>query len=311
MNMEFLEFKKMIQGLLEELLGREIKITSTTKNNGVILDGLCIYVPGREVATVVYLESYYRQYIQNKISVLDVVEQIFMIAQDKQSDDICADQINNFLNVQNKIMFKIINHEKNNKLLHTIPYEEVLDLVIVFYILVGENDQGRRVIQITNALMDVWNVTIADLKAVALKNCIRELPAKISTVQEEIIGLDYSNTNDHLEDLPCPPMYYLSNSEKLNGAGCMLYPDLLKKFSDLIGKDLIIIPSSIHETLIIPDDEQVTYGSIRSLVRDVNEHVVSVEEKLSDNIYGYNRQEDQLIIIPDEFDFAAQDVKEE
>ncbi len=77
------------------------------------------------------------------------------------------------------------------------------------------------------------------------------------------------------------PMYVLTNKQKVNGASCMLYPDLICQFSDRIGKNLFIIPSSVHELLLLPADHKDEASEIRCMIREINDTQVRVEEILS------------------------------
>ena len=90
------------------------------------------------------------------------------------------------------------------------------------------------------------------------------------------------------------PMYVCSNSQKVNGAGVILYKDLLKQFAEKTGSDFYILPSSIHETLLVPVSDQMEVEALRSMVREVNATQVAPEEVLSDNVYIYRREDDKI-----------------
>ena len=89
-------------------------------------------------------------------------------------------------------------------------------------------------------------------------------------------------------------MYVCSNSQKVNGAGVILYKDLLKQFAEKTGSDFYILPSSIHETLLVPVSDQMEVEALRSMVREVNATQVAPEEVLSDNVYIYRREDDKI-----------------
>ncbi len=91
------------------------------------------------------------------------------------------------------------------------------------------------------------------------------------------------------------PMYVLTNQEKVYGAACILYPGVLKKAAETIGDDLYVIPSSVHETIIVPASCWDDTTSIKSIIHDVNENVLDSMSYLSDNLYSYNRVDDKLV----------------
>ncbi len=108
--------------------------------------------------------------------------------------------------------------------------------------------------------------------------CLLSL-SPITCVQEE--GTEESDEYYMLEISDSVPMYVLTNKQKVNGASCMLYPDLICQFSDRIGKNLFIIPSSVHELLLLPADHKDEASEIRCMIREINDTQVRVEEILS------------------------------
>jgi len=86
------------------------------------------------------------------------------------------------------------------------------------------------------------------------------------------------------------PMYMLSNQNKLNGSVCILYQDLLKDFSERLGCDLYILPSSVHEVLILPAQNDTSCQSLSEMVKEINSSQLSREEILSDHVYYYSRK---------------------
>ena len=98
---------------------------------------------------------------------------------------------------------------------------------------------------------------------------------------------------DELPEYECQP-YVATNKMRINGAGIIMYKDLLKKFSDKINSSFYIIPSSIHELLFIKDvngkiDEDI--NGYKAMVYEVNHdsNVMSKGDFLSNSVYYYNR----------------------
>ena len=93
------------------------------------------------------------------------------------------------------------------------------------------------------------------------------------------------------------PLFVLSNGDYMNGASVMLYKDPLRDFANYMGHDLYILPSSIHEVILLLDDEYVQSSEeLREMVRETNRMVVDQEEVLSDHIYHYDREKDEIRI---------------
>ena len=88
-------------------------------------------------------------------------------------------------------------------------------------------------------------------------------------------------------------MYVLSNKLKIHGATSIVYPGLLEDIAERLCSDLIIIPSSIHEVLIIPesyiDSQDNLPPDYESMIREVNETQLTDDEVLGDCVYHYRR----------------------
>ena len=87
-----------------------------------------------------------------------------------------------------------------------------------------------------------------------------------------------------------PMMLILTNQYKIYGATTMLYPGILKKISDKLDSDLVLIPSSIHEFLVLPRTIHDDIPTLNSFINEVNSTEVTDEEILSDHVYIYSRK---------------------
>ena len=139
----------------------------------------------------------------------------------------------------------------------------------------------------------------------AKRNTKRLLPAKIRNLSEVMqgIAMEYIGSNyeksviDELLSTPSDiPLYVLSNHMGRNGAIAMVYEGMLKDFATVLDHDLIILPSSIHEVLLVPYEEELCMEELKEMVRHINRTEVAEEEVLSDNVYIYRRKTDKISI---------------
>ncbi len=93
------------------------------------------------------------------------------------------------------------------------------------------------------------------------------------------------------------PMYVLTNSTGINGAACMMYENVLKEFAEMMQSDLIILPSSLHEVLLMLDDGVSEYENLTEMVSHINTTEVPGEDVLSNSIYRYSRQDENVVAI--------------
>lgn len=296
--MTYHQFIDEVQSYMSDHIsaGSKISIQPITKNNNIHLDGLTIIEADSNLSPTIYLNYYYEELEQG--TPLDTLKQNILTTylQNKPRKKIDVSFYTDYSNIQDKILYKIINYEKNKELLEDVPHYTYLDLAIVFYCLVSTTPTGSATILIHNKHLDFWNITKDTLYGQALVNTPKVLCGKIEnlgTLMAQLLTpLEYSEVMQE-ESSTCP-MYVLTNELKLYGAGCIIYPHLLKDFANKIGDDLYIIPSSIHEVLLVPMSWGMTARELTTMVKDVNTTQVIDEEILSDRIYYYSRQSDRI-----------------
>ena len=294
--MEYREFLENVRKEVESRYDSNVSVTlnHVMKNNGTELDGITIMEKDKNIAPTIYINSFYDRYREG-VSLKAVVSEIIRIYnQNKNSININADYFENYENVRKTIVYKLVNYQKNKKLLEDVPYKRVLDLAVVFYCLIEQRKGVSATALIHNEHLRIWNVTEDEIYNDALKNTPVLLAGSIvpmSKILSEIAGTSPADNDEKVceytgEDI----LYVLTNSSRVNGAACILYDNLLKKFANDVHSDLYILPSSVHEVIIVPKKNAFDKSELADMVREVNEQGVSQDEILSDNMYEYNRK---------------------
>lgn len=290
--MTYQEFKENILHTISAELGTgyRICIQDIIKNNDTHLDGLTILSENSNISPTIYLNYYYEQFLSNH-SFSSVVKDILDSYQKnapKENINICF--FTDFDNVKNRIIFKLVNYERNSELLTKVPHIKYLDLALVFNCFIESSPQSCATILIHHHHLSFWNISAEDLYSLALKNTPELLPYQMQDMSEIVADLFHDTLTEQFPDVFCPsPMYVLSNITKLNGAGCILYEDLLSDIAEKVDSDFYIIPSSIHEVLIIPTAYAAPYEAICGMVQEINTSQLTREEVLSDSVYYYSR----------------------
>ena len=294
--MDYREFLENVRKEVESRYDSNVSVTlnHVMKNNGTELDGITIMEKDKNIAPTIYINSFYDRYREG-VSLKAVVSEIIRIYnQNKNSININADYFENYENVRKTIVYKLVNYQKNKKLLEDVPYKRVLDLAVVFYCLIEQRKGVSATALIHNEHLRIWNVTEDEIYNDALKNTPVLLAGSIvpmSKILSEIAGTAPVDNDEKVceytgEDI----LYVLTNSSRVNGAACILYDNLLKKFANDVHSDLYILPSSVHEVIIVPKKNAFDKSELADMVREVNEQGVSQDEILSDNVYEYNRK---------------------
>lgn len=90
------------------------------------------------------------------------------------------------------------------------------------------------------------------------------------------------------------PMFVITNTKNINGAAAILYDDVLHELANNLESDLYLIPSSIHDIVAIPAEGDP--DELSGMVADINKTQVCTQERLSDNVYFYNRKDGKVSI---------------
>ena len=293
-----MEYKNFVEYIKENAAyiageGGKIAINHVIKNNGREMDGLVIMEKDRDIAPTIYLDSFYEMYIQGE-NIEKIIRQIEIIYRENR-DNITFDVniLKNFDTIKDKIVYKIVNHKSNEKLLEQVPHKRILDLAVVFYCLLDNCGGKGATALIYNNNLKNWNVTVDDVYKAALKNTPDLLHSRISSMSAlfDKCGVSVDGKEVDLKDYVPSDMYVLTNETKINGAACILYDNVLYDFAQKLGKDLYILPSSIHEVILLPKLPIFEKNELINMVREVNTEGVAADEILSDNVYEYNRNE--------------------
>ena len=289
--MVFNVFVENIVKILQEKMEKdyEIKVTKVTKNNDIRLTGVIMMRETDKVSPTIYLEEPYGQYCEGT-DIQEIADRIIALYK-AQMKDIHLDMnfFSEFEYVKDGIFHKVINYGQNKNLLEDVPHLIWCDLAVVFYYSMEEEKLGRASILVHNNHMDMWKQTADTLYQTAMHNMRRSMPELLVPMKELISDM----TGIRLEEKDVR-MYVLTNKEKMYGASAMLYSDEIGKLADRLDSDLLILPSSVHEVLLLPDDREQKYDFYRQMVEEVNTTQVEPEEILSYNLYRYNRKKAEI-----------------
>ena len=292
--MNYEKFKEvLLENLEKEYPADEydLVIRRVLKNNGMQLDGLCIFKRGKMASPTIYLENYYQKY-KNGMLLVEIIEAIKKEYEDGMNHAPAFGNIHSgYEMVKDHLILRLINYEMNQQILMDCPHIRFHDLAVSFRWLAHHDKIGISTALISNSDMERWGITTERLYEDALFNTQRIFPSKISSLESmvQVTGIELEKGDFEL--------YVLTNNHGINGATCILYDDVLAEFADTIESDFYVLPSSIHEVMLCPVREPVTEEMLLSLVSEANRMVVSMGEVLSDHIYYYNRRKKHLFLI--------------
>lgn len=294
--MDFETFTEKMKELLTKRVGDswEIRVHKALKNNGITRTGIMLQKKGERYGSILYLEEAYKKY-RDGMDVEEAVDVLldapfghdFEVEFDKRFQ---ADSFRDYGQVREHLGLRLINYEKNTELLKDVPHVRWNDLAVIFCYEIGAWKEGGAYIMIRNHHLAEWEETVDTLYEDALRNMKDGTP-------DDLFSLNDMFKKDMVPGMEAtPPMYVLTNASRKFGAAVMLYSRKMKELADSVGSDLVILPSSLHEVLLLVDDEE-KHIQWREMVGEVNRLMVEPEEVLSDNIYRYSREKDAVELV--------------
>lgn len=197
---------------------------------------------------------------------------------------------------EKEILYQLINYDNNKALLERVPHIRYLDMAIIFYYWkdFGERSLGAGIV--SREQMQEWGYTLEELEKTAACNTPRLFPVLFQPIEElirEMIGEELEEVlREKRNDPSLIPMHVLTNQSKLFGAAVILYPQVLWAISHTLQDDLYILPSSIHECIIVPTSVKCSRKELQQIVEEVNEIQVPKMEILSNHVFLYKKEED-------------------
>lgn len=250
------------------------------KNNGVYKTGLSIRPKNKNVSPIIYLDGFYTRYLQGE-SLETLCQWIIEKSRQMPEPPSCEyERVMELSTIQSRAAYKLVNFEQNRELLKKIPHLPLMDLAVIFYIILSVDAQESCSVLITNEHLASWKLPISVLYQYASQNTPRLLPPVFVPLEEQFPEIFRTEET-------CP-LYLLTNEAGVNGASVLLYEQIPKLIAEQLKDQYYLLPSSIHEFLIIPMKEAPEPERLRAMVREINATQVDAEERLSDDIYYFD-----------------------
>lgn len=310
-DMSFEEFKQEIADNIKDHLPEEYQDSSvqlnTVHKNNETLGAITITSTDSNVSPTIYLNSFYEDYQngEDMDSIMDKIADIRVEHEVDKSFDVS--RIMDFEQVQDKIAARVVGMEGNDELLAQRPHAEMEDLAVTYCVMLGEDANGSMSVPITNQLMETWGVTQEDLHQLAQTNQETLTPSTFKSMNEvmvemmlpqimEDMGIDRESAEQMISDMipPDDMMYVLSNEQKVNGAAALLDEKMMDQVAEKVGVDFYILPSSVHEVLIVPAEVGMDLKDLENMVQEVNATQVAPQDRLSDHVYQYDNETHEI-----------------
>lgn len=303
-----MSFEEFRENILQEIRVRadgafQVKKHDVIKNNNVKQAGIAVVVKEEaDIGPCVYLDEFYREYESDGMKFDEIVDEVYrlILKYDEDMPDVDLSGFRNWETVQKDVYAKLINAEQNKELLEKIPHRDFMDLAVVYYAIARDQAQEDiGTILIYNGHMEIWGQEEENLYQTAMMNMRADGEADfmtIETVVKHILpGIAFPKKDGNASH--DTDMYILTNHRRRFGAAEILDKKTLRMVADKVGDGFIVLPSSVHETIILPPKDATEYEGLAAKVREVNDTQVDAEERLSYHVYVYSRDEEMLRIV--------------
>lgn len=305
--MNYEDFIYEVCGRLKDRLGEDYIVypEEVIKSNDTIMKG--VMITNNKVSTrtvpIIYLDEYYKKYKStNDIDgCVESIIKMYKEATHKNMDEMIID-VFDWNKVSSRIYPIIMSKKMNNKLLKNLAYTTYLDLVVCYTIRLNELaqdiDEAIVSIRVRDDMLERWDINIEELHNKALENMKYDgynIKSMATVIKELMFNCD-GNCDCTIEEIENveSEMYVLTNRSKIRGATGILNQELLEQFAEQGDSNFYILPSSVHEVILLIEEESMDVGELNEMVRQINEDQVHREDVLEEHVYYYNREQRKI-----------------
>lgn len=259
--------------LLNELENRGYKAkTHTVFKNGREIEAITVFT-GNRIAPTVYPEMFLAEAEECGLSVSEVVDQLEETVLNVPVINIDLERLQKPEFVLQNIRIGIQRVSSEPLVKADTEFSEIEK-----YLYIAWDDYF---IKVKKGFLDMVGVKESDAWNVAEKNTFLEsriMP--MGNALSELTGVDIP------KDEVAPNMFIVSNKQKRKGASAILDPEIRILLADQLNtKRLVVLPSSVHEVIVVPFEDEVHLETLSQMVREINDAEVSDEDVLANRAY--------------------------
>lgn len=294
--MEFNKFRRMLIEMVNKKLDKEDSAEEydVAGTNGIKKHAIHLKNQKRHIGSICYLDSFYDAFLEGEMTMDDIVAYLLQMAENDMIASVLEEEISwttDWEKMKEFVYARLVNTEKNREFLKTRPHEEILDMSIIFHLELRNENNISTGISITYDLMNIWGQTKDSLLKQALANAKKEefYLADVRSVIENGGEID-RNTCMERKPKAKKEMYLLTGRKLQYRAALILLPEVRKRLRDFFEEGVYILPSSVHELLLVPCRMIDNVKILRDMLRFENATTLEPEEFLSENIYELDEE---------------------
>lgn len=298
-NKEF--YDEIINAIREEIPEEirdmmEVDIREVVKANDTVLHGVVIKGPEQAIVPTIYIEDCIKQ-LPEDFAMKDLAEAIVSLYQVGMREAPAVESLSlEFDDIKDKLVVQLAEVERNKDRLRELAYKPLDNgMVMLAYVVVQEDERGSMRFAVTKDIAEGQNYDIDKMFETAMKNNEPVLVDISDAIFSDGIEFAENLFDKEITDKLPDSMYTLTNSATNLGAAALYYPDVQKRIADMLQNSYYVLPSSIHEVMILPCSVNDNPEFLRKMVKEANETVVNPQEVLSDRVFMYDREKERLV----------------
>ncbi|MDO4486378.1 MAG: DUF5688 family protein [Bacillota bacterium] len=290
--------KRNIPEELRDELSVELK--EVIKNNDIVLHGVVIKAPEQNVVPTIYIEDCIESMPDNA-SLDDIAGAIIETYAKGMMEAPEVDNLSlKFEDIKDMLQIQVVEASRNMDRLKELVYKPLEEgMVMLAYVVVREDDNGSYRFALPKSIADSYSYDIDKVFDAAIANSMEKNAPVLSDMMSMIVNMGEAEYTNPLKDdfriNVGENMYVLSNSSGVMGASALYYPDVKERIADAFGENYYVLPSSLHEVILVPESAGIEIEHLRAMVKDANRSVVDSKDVLSDKVLMYDRENHRLI----------------
>ena len=279
---EFTEYAKQNIGdlLPPEYRAADIRLDEVQKMNESYT-GLTVRLDDSISAPVVNMDMFYQQY-QDDRPLADVMRDMAEVVQMEPPASIDIDALKDYANVKDKLFVRLNSVEGNEKVMEESPHQMAADMMMTYHIFIPDREgDGFMSARISNDMMKDYGISVEQLHQDAIASTGLLFKPKIQSMMEALTGVPEED----------PKMMIVTNEQGSLGASALFCEGVMDKAAEYMKGNYFVLPSSIHEMLVVPDNGDFDREDLETMVKEANRTVVDPSDRLSDAVYHYDSKD--------------------
>lgn len=298
-KMNINEFVNEVRGNIKGFLPKayenaEVSVMDCQKLN-VSYKGLMVKREKEMISPIINLDQFYEIYQNQPETTMEVICRRIAKVVMKTPIEVNLNPIMDYNIAKYNLFIRVSSAEKNKDILANVPHQLKEDLAITYHLITYMRGGELSSLLINNDLLKQYGITAEQLHEDAMNSSPRIMPQEVSSIGEFLEQDPFmmsSEENDMLQESePAPSFYVVTNQKKLDGAGVIFYPGMMEYLGSLFCQDYFILPSSIHEMIVLPDNGEISVNELKMMVSGINATQVDPSERLTDEVYHFDTKD--------------------